>query len=244
MSADYLAFHRLDLAGAVILDHLPRFPLPMEMRQFMNPGQGQDVFMPTLWTLPLYPRTSQSLVCIVEVLSAVAAAVNLHGHQQQLRKDDIGAVKLLGPATHLLLSIPRPSDNYVVEIGSDLTAVGEMARLSGLIFLASLKSRFSMVTMELNLLQGRFSNWLGWSFDRLGQDLRDLALWALVTAALFRDRDGRALCVAKIWDILAVSDLVDGGSVISLVRGMVWVEEVEARGAKELRREIDAFREL
>jgi hypothetical protein len=87
----------------------------------------------------------------------VADFVNDNAHRPQFWKheNDLSAIKLIGPATHFLLSMPSLSAPTLNDSIDSVGLLKEMVRLVLLILLAGLKG-FSLTSDELGPLQEKF----------------------------------------------------------------------------------------
>lgn len=164
---------------------------------------------------------------LVQALGRVAAVsdfVNAHHRQPGFWKqeNDLSSLSMLGPATHILLSMPRfdTSDTKSFEFAHELT------RLASLILLAGLKSVYELAAAEMGLLQDKLYRLLrGQNLEQGSFLLPDLQIWALVTAALFQ-HPGRekVLYCKEISRRMAVQNFRNGAAAVEVARSIIWIE--------------------
>lgn len=215
-----------DVIGSVVKDSLPQLS-----EDFSSPGSppayraSQSSFVHALLE-NLTGRTAHAgeLVLALDRVAAISDFVNAHCHQPEFWKqeNDLTSLTMLGPATHILLSMPRfdTSDTNCFEF------VHEMTRLTLLILLAGLKREYELVAAEMELLQCKLCHLLqGKTIDQCSFLLPELQIWALVTAALLQTPGPeRNLYFKELSRRMTARNLPDGASVIEIARNIIWIE--------------------
>ncbi|CAL5874562.1 uncharacterized protein PFLUO_LOCUS8858 [Penicillium psychrofluorescens] len=156
LNGDLLLFaYWFDVMGSVVQDSPPRlsgYPSPSCI-----PNARRDA--PFKRILSEVYVHSEDLALAINRLAAVSDFVNAYYHRPRFWKqeDDLSSLSMLGPATHILLSLPRfdASDN-----SNCFEFVHEMTRLALLILLAGLKRAYALAAAEMGLLQSKLSRLL------------------------------------------------------------------------------------
>ncbi|GKZ36305.1 hypothetical protein AbraIFM66950_007339, partial [Aspergillus brasiliensis] len=196
----------LDVVGSVMEDSRPRLPTPPEFA-----AQVPDILSSTLRNLlgDLPARYD----CFHDIATAFSHASFIiqymdgslcHSQTPWGGEDNLTVIELFGPATHLLLSMPRPT-----EMGSSATAVPilnlrEALRLALLLLLATLKQEVFLFTAhECEYLRRKLSALIP-QLDTAGYDdsCLKLYLWALVTASQLSHPTQPALYLDEISSVM------------------------------------------
>lgn len=222
LNGDLLLFaYWFDVMGSVVQDSPPRlsgYPSPSCI-----PNARRDA--PFKRILSEVYVHSEDLALAINRLAAVSDFVNAYYHRPRFWKqeDDLSSLSMLGPATHILLSLPRfdASDN-----SNCFEFVHEMTRLALLILLAGLKRAYALAAAEMGLLQSKLSRLLRGDVAGISSFiLPSLQVWTLVTAALFQTPGPeRTLYVQEISRRMSALHLTDGSATIDLSRQIVWIE--------------------
>lgn len=231
--------NRLDLVGSAALDTLPRFSAPKE---FATADRSAKETPPALRSLIFYMNLAfPQLSPISEALCmmySVAHKVNTNSHNPDFWNDSIGALDLLGPVTHHLLSACRIS-----EVGSDISRIrilGEMVRLVCLMLLSRLKSLFSLNTLDMTPLCTNFTTTLSlFVTNREATYVDNLELWALVTSALVQPSDGMEELLPHIEAITRSKVSTDIHGAVELTKELIWIDAIEGQGEALLAGKID-----
>jgi hypothetical protein len=217
----HLFAYWFDVMGSVVQDSPPRlsgYPSPSDI-----PNARQDAPFKSILS-EVYVH-SEDLALAINRIAAVSDFVNAYYHRPRFWKqeDDLSPLSMLGPATHILLSLPRfdASDN-----SNCFEFIHEMTRLALLILLAGLKRAYALAAAEMGLLQSKFSRLL--RGDGAGNSLSilpSLQVWTLVTAALLQTPGPeRSLYVQEISRRMSALHLADGSATIDLTRQVVWIK--------------------
>ncbi|KAJ5814885.1 hypothetical protein N7474_006662 [Penicillium riverlandense] len=207
--------------GSVVQDSPPRlsgYPSPSNI-----PNARRDApFKKILSEVYVH---SEDLALAINRIAAVSDFVNAYYHRPRFWKqeDDLSPLSVLGPATHILLSLPRFDDSVN---SNSFEFVHEMTRLALLILLAGLKRAYALAAVEMELLQSKYSRLL--RGDVAGNSsfiLPSLQVWTLVTAAVLQTPGPeRSLYIQEISRRMSALHLADGSATIDLSRQIVWIE--------------------
>ncbi|KAH7136397.1 hypothetical protein EDB81DRAFT_693487 [Dactylonectria macrodidyma] len=224
----------LDLVGRSTLDIPPRFPIPKELTA---PNMSPEAMPPAMrLLLPRMQLEFPQLSSISEALymmSSVAQRVNSNSHSLDLWRNEVGAVSLLGPVTHHLLSLPHMSGFRSDAPGA--IVVGEMVRLVCLMLLSYLKGLFSLNTLDMVPLCAKFMAAAARPTrdDEVGQ-LNDLRLWALITSGLLLSNDDTRALLPHIRAAMRFLGITDIHHAFDLAKGLLWLHVVEGQGEAQL----------
>lgn len=210
-----------DVMGSVVQDSPPRLsgcPSPSNIPNARRLAPFKSILS------EMYVH-SEDLALAVNRIAAVSDFVNAYYHRPRFWKqeDDLSPLSMLGPATHILLSLPRfaAADN-----SNCFEFVHEMTRLALLILLAGLKRAYALAAAEMALLQSKLSRLL--RGDVAGNSsfiLPSLQVWALVTVALLQAPGSeRSPYVQEISRRMSALHVADGSATIDLSRQIVWIE--------------------
>ncbi|KAK7221365.1 hypothetical protein V2G26_009368 [Clonostachys chloroleuca] len=230
--------NRLDLVGSVALDTVPRFSAPKELT---TADKSADNAPPALRSLVFYMKLAfPQLSPISEALcmmSSVARKVNTNSHNSDFWSDGVGAMDLLGPVMHHLLSACR-----IYSVGSDVSGIqvlGEVVRLVCLMLLSRLKCLFSLNTLDMTPLRTRFMTQLSlFNINRDAAYLHGLKLWALVTSVLIQPSDGMEELLPYIEAVMRCEGSMDIRGAIDLTKALLWIDVIEGQGEALLARKM------
>jgi hypothetical protein len=195
---------RFDITNSAVQDIQPQLSYPAEMLDW--PAKLEELPSNLIHLLARLESTDFNLVCLGDGLrqtAQLASYVNSHAQQPQFWKAGVKATKLVGPAAHSVLFVPRLDLlSYLDDDGSCLVLLlQEIVRFALLILLATLKRNFSLIADELGLFLERFSVitplMLGYSF------FPELRLWAYPVAACARADTIPQRCqrYGELWEI-------------------------------------------
>jgi hypothetical protein len=175
-------------------------------------------------------------------MSSVAEVVNSGRSSLHFWKDEVGAIRLLGPVTYHLLSAPRPFEAATYD-DPHVTIVGEIVRLTCLVLLSGLKKRFSLNALDKEPLLANLLNVTVQLPRGLDMELESLTLWALTTSALLQSSHERAYLLPHITSCGRNQNLSDARASIKFARSLLWVDvledDEELRLAEEIKRRWD-----
>lgn len=163
------------------------------------------------------------------MMSSVARKINTNSHDSDFWNDGVGAMDLLGPVTHHLLSASR-----IYSVGSDVSGIqvlGEIVSLVCLTLLSRLKGLFSLNTLDMTPLRTRFMTQLSlFDINRDAANLHGLKLWALLTSALIQPSDGRGELLPYIEAVMRCEGSMDIHGAIDLTKALLWIDVIEGQG--------------
>ncbi|KAJ5573435.1 uncharacterized protein N7459_007862 [Penicillium hispanicum] len=230
-----------DVAGSVVQDSPPRLSCQFSFISNFPTGRAlRDSHNHTLFDNILQTSSdAENLALAFDRVLVISDFVNAHFTRPQFwrQEDDLGSPSMLGPATHMLLSLPRfdTSDTGSFEFAHELT------RLALLIVLAGLKRAYGLAAAEMGFLQRKLYHLIqGSGSSKELFLLPNLQLWSLLTVALFEAPTERNLYIGEISRRMPTARLHNGTSVVELARGIMWIEPLADRHTIEtLSSEID-----
>ncbi|KAH8598684.1 hypothetical protein B0O99DRAFT_683441 [Bisporella sp. PMI_857] len=224
----------LDIIGSSALDSPPRFPIPKELTA---PSTSSEEMPPALRTVLLHMRLvfpRLSTICqTLCMMSSVAQIVNYNCNNLHFWQDAVGAVSLLGPVTHHLLSLSRVSD--VSSEHSGTLVMGELIRLTCLMLLSRLKSLFSLNVLDTMPLCTKFMVVVAQSMEEdVPNPLMDIKIWALISSALLQPEDNTKALIRHIRTAARSRGIASGRNAIELVQGLIWISTLMGRREAQL----------
>ncbi|KAM5378797.1 hypothetical protein ACJZ2D_004270 [Fusarium nematophilum] len=234
----------LDLVGRAALDIPPRFPIPKELAALNPPVEGMPPALRSLlhYTCLAFPQLSpiSDVLCI---MSSVVQVVNSKSHSLDFWRDGVGAVSLLGPVTHHLLSLSTTSEARGEASGTSI--VGELVRLTCLMLLSHLKGLFYLNTLDMVPLYAKFMATAAQSTgDEEADLLNDLKLWAVVSSAILQSSDNRRVLLPYIRAAMRSKGTPNMPSAIELAKSLIWLDVVEGQREAQLAEEVDGNRAI
>lgn len=228
------SLQRYDLAGAMVFDSTPRFGLPAELLGISNrslrglaPGLQDLLFQ---HTAPTFFPAGQALIMV----SSIADVINTTSHSASFWKRDIDAIRLIGPCIHFLLSMPRFPSNFEAMADSEDLIARELVRLTCLMLMSKLKEQFAFPPSELVSLHARLAEFVPPNVKTLGKKYFELKIWALVTIALLRYRDGRDVYIQEMKREISAMDQPTPYKITEIARDIVWVDVLMSPFSEEL----------
>jgi hypothetical protein len=235
---------RFDVTNSAVQDIQPRLSYPAKMEDW--PAQLEELPSNLIHLLARLESTGFNLVCLGDCLmrtAQLASYVNRHSQQPQFWKAGVNATKLVGPAAHCVLFIPRLDLlSYLDDDESCLVLLlQEIIRLALLILLATLKRNFSLVADELGLLLERFSvinpRMVGCSF------IPELRLWAYLVAACAREDAIPQIQMSEQMSEIrrAMRDLQIQKSedAVAVAKNIIWIHSLLDREFERVKEQID-----
>lgn len=238
-----LTEHRLDLLGAAFHDVEPRFALPAEVDQEALKFEYHTP-SPLPGLLERLEKISVEFVPVTEaiaLMSMVAGTINSNSNQPAFWESDINAVKIIGPASHHLLSMPRVRQNNKLPCHSPESIVVELTRLSCLTLLAALKARFSLPALEISQLCDKFCKLIQHDRSDYPTDILELVLWSTITVALISSGEQRQSIVCTTRALMSRMELVFGIEAIERAKQIIWIDDLASKDATNLAQEIDGY---
>ncbi|KAK3942915.1 hypothetical protein QBC46DRAFT_379076 [Diplogelasinospora grovesii] len=226
-----------DVTGSAVFDTPPRFPIPSQLPQTditRREGLSQPVrdLLSRLRAAGLND-VSEALIKVM----AVANYVNQHACPE-FWSDGLGATKLIGPAAHYILSLPRLFNDRTTQPGQ---VIREMVRLVSLVLLARLKKAFFLITDELNCLTERFRTLSG---RMEGVALfPEVRIWAHLIVAVSAEEGGIIILSEagkkEVRRALGQLDIRTGLEGVEVAKGITWIDafvtsDMEGRIAAEI----------
>ncbi|KAL6695371.1 hypothetical protein J3F84DRAFT_348719 [Trichoderma pleuroticola] len=228
-----------DLAGAIVFDSSPRFPL---YASFGIPSPNGDILStsPRLRALLLRLAQNYDMVEAGEAMtkmSHMAGIIKEKSRSSTFWKKDVEGLLMISPALHFLLSMPRLPSNYMTQTNRGDLVARELVRLACLTIMSVLKERLSFFTVERAGLQARLVQFIAANIRYVEPDYFDIKVWALITGALMEERSLRDLYVNEIKHIMMMTN-TSVGNLIHITQEMVWIDALTSSSANELIQDI------
>lgn len=175
------------------------------------------------------------------MMSSVAKTVNANSFNQDFWRDAVGAVVLLGPVTHYLLSLQRPTGP--ISEASRAVIVSELARLTCLIFLSRLKALFTLNALDIERLSLKILSSAAQSTNDDGENdiLTDVKLWAVVSSALLLPCNQARALLPYIRATARAKGISEVSSAVDLAKRLIWIETLEEPRVNGLMDEFNAI---
>ena len=186
--------------------------------------------------------TGFNLVCLGDGLRQMAqlsSYINKHAQQPEFWKAGMKATKMIGPAAHCVLFIPRLDLlSYLDDNGSCLVLLlQEIVRLTLLVLLAALKRNFSLVADELGLFLERFSVitplMVGCLF------FPELRLWAYLVAACARKDTIPQIQMSEIRRAMRDLQIQKSEDAVTVAKNVIWIHCLLDREIERVKEQID-----
>jgi hypothetical protein len=167
----------------------------------------------------------------LEQTALVAGFLKKNGHEAQFWKGGMEATRVLGPAAHYALLIPRmaPKDSAATYTGAEVLC--EMVRLALLILIAGMKKAFSLIAGEMAILQQKFWDILPLIPEAFGT-CPELELWSMVVVACTHSQVRPHVMTNRIKDAMARMSINTATQAIEVASSIIWVDavmDIEAR---------------
>jgi hypothetical protein len=231
---------RFDVTNSAVQDIQPRLSYPVKIEDW--PAKLEELPSNLIHLLVRLESTGFNLVFLGDGLkqtAQLASYVNRQAQQPQFWKAGVNATKLVGPAAHCALLIPRLDLlSYLDDDESCLVLLlQEIVRLTLLILLATLKRNFSFVADELRLFLERFSVitplMVGCSF------FPELRLWAYLVAACAREETLPQIQMSEIRRAMRDLQIQKSEDAVTVAKNIIWIHSLLDREIERVQEQID-----
>lgn len=231
---DLLAFW-VEIAGAIVTDSVPRFPIPPDIRFRPTTDTSvspllQDLISKLQQDLDIF----DPLILALQHLSSLAAIVNHGSSIHGFWKKDLDAIGWIGPAIHHLLTMPKFSEEQLESPRSNLLIDREVIRISCLIILSQLKERFALGNSGTCVLVARLHQVLTFKTGNHAYTAPELMVWALVVAALTSTGTNRAVFVDEIQQAMRVLGHLKDEDPIEIAKQVLWIHDLQSNQMESL----------
>lgn len=160
---------------------------------------------------------------VLRMVHSLAEVINSRCREFGFWKQDIGALTLIGPCAHFLLSIPRLPDHSDLSPVSEGLIIREMVRLVCLMLISGLRHLFGLPAVERVVLHNRFAKFVVRHGRSVSNDNLDLKVWAFVTAIFLQKQKS-----CQIYTELLLANIIPLGlskpSLLSIARDTLWID--------------------
>jgi hypothetical protein len=231
---------RFDTTNSAVQDIQPRLSYPEKIVDW--PAKLEELPSNLIHLLARLESTGFSLVCLRDGLrqtAQLASYVNRHAQQPEFWKAGVKATRLVGPAAHCVLFIPRLDLlSYLDDDESCLVLLlQEIVRLALLILLATLKRNFSLIADELGLFLERFlvitPLMVGCSF------FPELRLWAYLVAACAREDTIPQIQMSEIRRAMRDLQIQKTEDAVTVAKNIIWIHSLLNRKIERVKEQID-----
>ncbi|OJJ67537.1 hypothetical protein ASPBRDRAFT_58647 [Aspergillus brasiliensis CBS 101740] len=223
--------YQLDVVGSVMEDSHPRLPTPPEFA-----AQVPDILSPSLRNL--LGDLAARYDCFYDIATAFNHASFIiqytdgslcHSQTPWGGEDNLTIIELFGPATHFLLSMPRPTEMDSITTDIPVLPLREVLRLALLLLLATLKQ-------DVFLFTAHECGYLRWKLLTLIPQLDTaeydnsclkLYLWALVTASQLSHSTQPAMYLDQIRSVMDLLGM-RGKETSDLVKSILSIDILES----------------
>jgi hypothetical protein len=226
---------RFDITGAALHDSLPKFSLPAGLPRDsilsgeVLPGLATALATPLLQNCPCLSQARRAL----EQTALIACFINKNAQLPHFWKPDINATRLLGPAAHHILSIPRFRVDIAQRFFTDDEVFCEVIRLALLILMSGLKNAFSLTTGEMGAFQQKFQNILP-LVPGVVEFCPELSLWSLIIVACSYTRPRPLSLITAIHQSMVRMGIQTATEAITIAQSIIWVESLMGYEAETL----------
>jgi hypothetical protein len=175
----------------------------------------------------------------LEQTARVTDYINKNGYESRFWEGGIEATRLLGPAAHYALSIPRMTAKTNSYGLSGPEALCEMVRLSLLILIAGLKRTFSLIAGETAAFQKNFQDLLPLAPEAC-ETCPELGLWSMIVVACSYTRPRQQFLIRSIRYLMARMSINEARDAVVMAESIIWVERLLALEAEGLIPEIES----
>lgn len=229
------------MTGCAIHDAMPRIAIPPGLPQASVLACEVSSSLSSIMS-ELTKTRSQPLLqacSALEQTALVAAFINKNCHKSEFWQGGINTTRLLGPAAHYALSIPRATAQDHSRNFTGAEALCEMVRLALLVFIARLKKVFWLDAGEMASFQYRFESLLPVAIEISGI-CPELCLWSMVVVACSHTQPRPPPLVAAIRDLKTRLEFTSREA-IDVGRSLIWVDAVIAAEAEVLILEMESI---
>lgn len=170
----------------------------------------------------------------IQFLRSTASTVNSNSHSQMFWQSDIQGIEVIGPCSHFLLSMEVLPTPTAFEADHDASIVMELIRLTGLMFMTSLKERFYFSISEKDSLHEKLVCFLCSNTACLHTAYPSILEWALVTACLLQQNKGQPRDIDRHLSEYCFKNDRAIESATETAKTVVWVDVLESPGEANL----------
>jgi len=145
----------------------------------------------------------------------------------------MGATRVLGPAAHCALSIPRMTSEAFAPTDTSAEVLCEMVRLALLLLVAKIKGAFSLIAGEMVPLQRKFEDMLPLVPDAFGL-CPELVIWCVIAVTCSHKRETRHSLTSAIRYAMARMSMSTAAEAIEVAKTIIWVEKTMAAESEDL----------
>jgi hypothetical protein len=230
-----LTERRNDVTGSLVLDTIPRFPIPHYATGDPEPHRSHRIFtFSQKWNtrFPNLSDISDGLTSLASLASSVNNRKNNNGRWQK----EMFLAFNAHPVAHKLLSMSRFTVRAEANVSSSGLLIREMLRLTSLLFIGLLKDQcrvFPTGVLENKLRLARLLTEVAvdWS------SFMDLRLWVLTVSALAEEGE-RGWYVSEIAWTMKYLGLTEWDDALKILKELIWIGEMLDMAADALGTEV------
>lgn len=234
-----LTERRNDVTGSLVLDTIPRFPIPHSAIEDPEPRRSHRISIFSQKWNAKFPDLS-------DIIDGLASLASLAGHIDNRRtnngrwQDELFVVLKAHPVAHKLLSMSRFTVRAVASTNSSGLVIREMLRLASLLFIGLLKDQCRVFPTGVPENKLRLASLLtevvvDWS------SFMDLRLWVLTVSAL-AEEGNRGWYVSEIAWTMNYLDLTEWDDALKILKELIWIGGTLDKAADALGTEVAHFR--
>lgn len=234
----------MDITGASQFDSYPRFPFPGEAKSLSSIDDDLSESSCS------GHEELRDVEMALRLLRKVCDDINDLGEEGLSSVRDMALIKLLGPVSHFLLSMPRlqeePKEGSVDRLQTpEMLLTREVVRLASLVLMAQLKRILNALYSDLSTYLQRFYNIIHIYRKQitvtpgLSRRAIDLRLWSLVTvaSALVREQDEtqRGAILEAIREMMTSLEIRDWDQVLDHMKSVASVRQIHDSSLEALK---------
>ncbi|KAI5461948.1 hypothetical protein BGZ63DRAFT_202151 [Mariannaea sp. PMI_226] len=240
MMNERLTIGRLDLVGRTVTNSQPRVSIPRGLDVHRN-QVGTPELEQFLSSLETGCPEMTWMATIFRKMQLISNIINAKDNSKEFWEDEIGAIRLIGPVTHNILSMNNGS--CIKTHNQSDQAVEDLATLAFLMLLSGLKKEFSLNASDMPLLQAQFAQKSA-SVACLSADdgpIGRLHIWALITGASLHPMSAKEVLIPQIFLLMKTLGLPNAVAVFNNVKELVWINALQSSEARNLANEIENY---
>jgi len=218
-----LTVRRNDVTGSLVLDTIPRFPIPHYATGDPEPHRSYRIFTFSQKWNTRFPDLSDISDGLAS-LASLAGYVDIQGTNNGRWQEELFVALKAHPVAHKLLSMSRFAVRDEANVSSSGLIIREMLRLTSLLFIGLLKDQchvFPTGVPENKLRLARLLTEVAvdWS------SFMDLRLWVLTVFALAEEGE-RGWYVNEVAWTMNYLGLTRWDDALKILKELIWIGEM------------------
>jgi hypothetical protein len=218
-----LTERRNDVTGSLVLDTIPRFPIPHYATGGPESHRSHRIFTFSQKWNTRFPDLSDISDGLASLASLAGYVNNQRTNNGRWQEELFVALKA-HPVAHKLLSMPRFAVRAETNVSSSGLIIREMLRLTSLLFIGLLKGQRRVFPTgvpenKLRLVRLLTEVAMDWS------SFMDLRLWVLTVSALAEEGE-RGWYVSEVAWTMNYLGLTSWDDALKILKELIWIGEM------------------